>query len=61
MFSGAVIEEGPAAEVLASPKHPYTRALLAVGPRHDRPDAGLKPVPEAVVAELRRAVAAVTA
>jgi oligopeptide/dipeptide ABC transporter ATP-binding protein len=28
LYAGQVVEEGPAAEVLASPRHPYTRALL---------------------------------
>jgi len=31
MYLGEVVESGPAAEVLASPKHPYTQALLAAG------------------------------
>jgi oligopeptide/dipeptide ABC transporter ATP-binding protein len=29
MYGGTVVETGPVAEVLASPRHPYTRALLA--------------------------------
>jgi oligopeptide/dipeptide ABC transporter ATP-binding protein len=28
MYAGRIVEFGPAAEVLASPRHPYTRALL---------------------------------
>jgi peptide/nickel transport system ATP-binding protein len=59
LFAGAVIESGPTAEILSAPRHAYTRALLAAGPRYDRPDAGLKPVPEALVAELRLEVAGV--
>jgi peptide/nickel transport system ATP-binding protein len=58
LFSGAVIESGTTAEVLGNPKHPYTRALIAAGPRYDRPDAGLKPVPDAVISQLRTEVAA---
>jgi len=28
LYAGQVVEEGPAADVLAAPRHPYTRALL---------------------------------
>jgi peptide/nickel transport system ATP-binding protein len=57
LFAGAVIESGPTSDILSAPHHAYTRALIAAGPRYDRPDAGLKPVPEALVAELRLEVA----
>ncbi|GAA0988916.1 ABC transporter ATP-binding protein [Acrocarpospora macrocephala] len=32
MHEGRIVEEGPAAELLAGPRHPYTRALLAAVP-----------------------------
>ncbi len=32
MYAGRVIEEGPSADVLGSPAHPYTRALAAAFP-----------------------------
>jgi peptide/nickel transport system ATP-binding protein len=58
LFAGAVIESGSTTDILSAPRHAYTRALIAAGPRYDRPDAGLNPVPEALVAELRLEVAA---
>ena len=35
MCRGHVVEEGPSAEVFASPRHPYTKALLAAVPSAD--------------------------
>jgi peptide/nickel transport system ATP-binding protein len=58
LFDGRVIEEGGVAEMLQAPRHRYTRALLEACPRYDRPDAGLKPIPADVVAELRAEIAA---
>jgi peptide/nickel transport system ATP-binding protein len=53
LFDGHVIEQGATVELLERPQHPYARALLAACPRYDRPDAGLHPVPESVIAALR--------
>ena len=36
MYLGRIVEQGPASDVLANPKHPYTRGLLASMPRLDR-------------------------
>jgi oligopeptide/dipeptide ABC transporter ATP-binding protein len=33
MYAGQIVETGPAAEVLQSPRHPYTRALIQSVPR----------------------------
>ena len=33
MYLGRIVEEGSAADVLQSPKHPYTKALMAAAPR----------------------------
>jgi peptide/nickel transport system ATP-binding protein len=38
MYLGRIVQEGPAAEVVRSPQHPYTRALLSVVPRRDPRD-----------------------
>jgi len=35
MYAGRVVEMGPARDVLGSPRHPYTRALLDAIPRMD--------------------------
>jgi peptide/nickel transport system ATP-binding protein len=53
LFGGRVVEEGRTADVLEAPKHVYTRALLEACPRYDRPNAGLRPIPEDVIASLR--------
>jgi peptide/nickel transport system ATP-binding protein len=53
LYAGKVIEEGPTVDVLSRPRHVYTQSLISAGPRYDRPDAGLKPVPQAVFDQLR--------
>ena len=40
MYAGRVVEDGPAAAVFASPRHPYTAGLLKSVPRLDRPRTG---------------------
>jgi len=32
MYAGRIVEQGPAAEVLRAPRHPYTQGLLAASP-----------------------------
>ncbi len=36
MYLGRIVEQGPTEELLAAPKHPYTRALLSVVPEMGR-------------------------
>jgi oligopeptide/dipeptide ABC transporter ATP-binding protein len=35
MYLGRIVEYGPAREVIAQPRHPYTKALLSVVPHRD--------------------------
>lgn len=35
MYAGKVVEAGPAADVISSPRHPYTAGLLASVPKED--------------------------
>jgi dipeptide transport system ATP-binding protein len=35
MYLGRVVEQGPASEIFANPKHPYTQALLSATPQAD--------------------------
>jgi peptide/nickel transport system ATP-binding protein len=58
LYMGKVMEQGSTADVLAGPRHPYTKALLAANPRYDRPDTGLEPTPPDVIAALRAEIAA---
>ena len=52
LHAGRVLEEGETANVLARPRHAYTRALLAATPRADRPAEALRPVPPALIEQL---------
>jgi peptide/nickel transport system ATP-binding protein len=58
LFGGRVVEAGRTADLLTMPRRPYTRALIEASPRYDRPDAGLRPIPDEVVAGLRAELAA---
>ncbi|MGH4031331.1 ABC transporter ATP-binding protein [Actinomycetota bacterium Odt1-20B] len=43
MYLGRIVEAGPTEEVLADPRHPYTRDLLAAVPSRTSPAAGFGP------------------
>ena len=57
LYGGKVVEDAPVKAFFAGPRHPYAAALLAATPRYTDPDAGLNPVPEAVIAAVRAEVA----
>jgi peptide/nickel transport system ATP-binding protein len=57
MYLGRIVESGPAEQVLASPSHPYTRALLSVVPESRHVDqvvlTGEPPDPTSIPAGCR--------
>jgi len=46
MYAGRIVEQGPVADVLLHPLHPYTQGLLAASPTLER--GKLKPIPGTV-------------
>jgi dipeptide transport system ATP-binding protein len=48
MYAGQVVETGPVPEIFEAPRHPYTRALLAALPEHNRDRARLQAIPGVV-------------
>ncbi|HRE20503.1 MAG TPA: ABC transporter ATP-binding protein [Rhabdaerophilum sp.] len=45
MYAGRIIEEGPVADVLRAPRHPYTAGLLASLPANAAPGQDLMQIP----------------
>jgi peptide/nickel transport system ATP-binding protein len=50
MRGGEIVEEGPTAEIMASPRHDYTRSLIAALPHLDAPVAARTATPGSVAA-----------
>ena len=58
LYAGMVVEDTDIKSFFASPKHPYSAALLAATPKYTDPAASLMPVPDAVIAAVQAEVAA---
>jgi peptide/nickel transport system ATP-binding protein len=52
LYAGRVVEDGAVQEVLKTPRHPYTAALLKATPRLDRPAEALTPLPRSLIETL---------
>ena len=48
MYAGSIIEDGPAADLLDRPRHPYTQGLLAAVPDLERPGALPRGIPGSI-------------
>jgi len=57
LYGGKVVEQTAVRDFFRAPAHPYSKALLAATPKYTDPEAGLNPVPEAVIAAVREEVA----
>ncbi|WP_353644559.1 ABC transporter ATP-binding protein [Mesorhizobium sp. WSM2239] len=57
LYAGMVVEEAETAALFQSPRHAYTRALMAATPRYTDPYASLLPVDAAVLAGLAGEIA----
>lgn len=58
LYAGKVIENTTAPTFFAGPAHAYSRALLAATPKYTDPDGSLTPVPDSVLAQVNREIAA---
>lgn len=58
LYAGMVVEDTSVTDFFAAPRHAYSAALLAATPKYTDPAAGLQPVPDAVIAQVRAEVAA---
>ena len=52
MYAGRIVEEGPVGDVFASPRHPYTAALLDASPSIELPGVLPGGVPGSVASEV---------
>ena len=45
MYAGRIVEEGPVADILANPRHPYTQGLMASTVHGQHRDADIQAIP----------------
>jgi peptide/nickel transport system ATP-binding protein len=57
LYGGKVIEQADVTDLFASPRHAYTRALMAATPRYDRPLDSLRPIEPPVLEALADEIA----
>ena len=57
LYAGHVVEDTDVRRFFASPRHAYSRALLAATPKYTDPESSLIPVPDAVIEAVRAEVA----
>ena len=57
MYAGQVVETGAVPQIFEAPRHPYTQALLAALPEHNRDRARLKAIPGVIPGAHDRPVA----
>ncbi len=48
MYTGRIVETGPAEQLLAEPLHPYTRGLLEATIDLDQPERPVRPIPGSI-------------
>ena len=45
LYSGSIIEQGPTAQIIKNPQHPYTQGLLKALPQYSHPGRRLNQIP----------------
>ena len=56
LYAGKVVEDTDIQSFFRGQQHPYSEALLAATPKYTDPNAGLNPVPDAVIAAFKAMV-----
>lgn len=54
IHGGRILEHAVTKDLTNKPQHPYTKALFAASPRHDKPDESLQPIDSSLIARLEQ-------